>query len=229
MQEERRGPAGAVPAGLERFYGQTLAWGSCESYATTGEDLAAFRGEGLQCARVEVPLDYADPGGRTISLGLLRRPAGDPERRIGVLLINPGGPGASGMSAAANLASAVAGNELGQRFDLVGFDPRGIGASQPQVRCLTDEERDAERLDLDVDTSPEGVAQTEAETQDYVAKCVERTGADVLANLGTRDVARDLDVLRSVLGDEKLTYLGYSYGTRLGTTYAEMFPDNVRA
>nr|BFF00646.1 alpha/beta hydrolase [Streptoalloteichus tenebrarius] len=226
---ETRGPSGPVPSGLERFYGQPLTWGACESFATTAEDRDAFRKPGLECARLTVPLDYGDPGGRTITLGLLRRPAEDQGARVGSLVLNPGGPGASGMSTAANLARTVSGTELGRRMDLVGFDPRGVGASEPQVRCLTDQERDAERLDNDVDTSPRGVEQTENEERDYVGKCAERAGRDLLATMGTRDVAKDLDVLRSALGDPKLTYLGYSYGTRIGTAYAEAFPTNVRA
>src|SRR5690606_39677811 len=121
---------------------------------------------GLECAQVEVPLDYAKPQDATIKLGVLRRPA-EGGQRIGSLLINPGGPGASGMSAAAYLADTVSRTELGERFDLVGFDPRGVGASEPQVRCLTDEEWDAERLDSDADVSPSGVAQTEREEQAY--------------------------------------------------------------
>ncbi|HZS21068.1 MAG TPA: alpha/beta hydrolase [Pseudonocardiaceae bacterium] len=165
-----------------------------------------------------------------MKVGLLRRPASDPARRIGSLVINPGGPGASGMSAAASLANEVAASDVGQRFDLVGFDPRGVGSSDPRVECLTPAERDAERLmNLNVDTSPTGVARTESHEKAENAKCVDRTGIDVLAHIGTREVARDMDVMRSALGDEKLTYLGYSYGTRIGTSYAEVFPGSVRA
>ncbi|QFZ16870.1 alpha/beta hydrolase [Saccharothrix syringae] len=225
---EQRGPAGAVPAGLERFYGQRLGWEDCDAYATTGSSAAALRNKrNLECARLEVPLDYSRPDGKTIRLGLLRQPAtGD---RIGSLLMNPGGPGGSGMTAAASLAPGVRSSPLGERFDLVGFDPRGVGASEPRVQCLTDAERDAERLDVDVDTSPAGVAETEAENKRYAEKCAEYSGRDLLANVGTRDVVRDLDVMRSALGDEKLTYLGYSYGTYIGAEYAEAFPGNVRA
>ena len=118
---------------------------------------------------------------------------------------------------------------LARRFDLVGLDPRGVGASTPAIDCLTDAERDAERADVDVDPSPAGVSATEQENRDYAQRCTQRVGADVLAHMGTRDAARDLDVLRAALGDAKLTYLGYSYGTRLGSTYAEDFPQNVRA
>jgi len=220
---------GPVPQGLDRYYTQEVRWGGCADYASTQLDEEAFAAPGVECGRVTVPLDYADPEGATASIGLLRRPAGDPAARIGSLLVNPGGPGASGMSAAASLAGSVAGTELGRRFDLVGFDPRGIGASEPAIECRTTEEQDAERLDLDLDTSPPGVAQTEAEERAYAELCAERVGVELLANVGTRDVARDMDVLRAVLGDRKLTYLGYSYGTRIGTEYAEQFPGNVRA
>jgi len=225
---EQRGPAGAVPAGLERFYGQQLGWEDCAEYATTGTTRAQFRNrKSIECARLEVPLDYAEPGGRTVRLGLLRQKATG--ERIGSLLLNPGGPGGSGMSAAASLGAQVGRTELGRRFDLVGFDPRGVGASQPQVRCLSDQERDADRLDVDVDTSPAGVAQTEAENKAFAEKCAAASGVEFLAHVGTRDVVRDLDVMRSALGDEKLTYLGYSYGTHIGAGYAAAFPGNVRA
>lgn len=222
-------PPGPVPPGLDRFYRQQVTWGPCGPYATTDSDKAAFQAKELQCTRVEVPIDYANPAGRTARLGVLRRAADDPGVRVGSLLINPGGPGGSGMSAAASLSDVVAGTELGRRFDLIGFDPRGIGASEPKVLCRTTAEQDAERLDLDLDTSPAGVAQTEKEEKDYAALCSRRVGNEVLANSGTRDVARDMDVLRAVLGDAQLSYLGYSYGTRIGTEYAKQFPHNVRA
>lgn len=219
------GPSGD----LERFYGQTLAWGSCADFATSALTADAFATPGLECSRVQVPLDYAAPGGRTAEVAVLKRPAEDPAVRIGSLVVNPGGPGGSGTATAAALTDRVAGSELGRRFDLVGFDPRGVAASRPALECRTDAEIDAERLDLDVDTSPAGVATTEAEDRAYAQQCADRVGLDVLANVGTRDVARDLDVLRAVLGDEQLTYLGYSYGTQIGTEYAEQFPDRVRA
>lgn len=215
---------------MDRFYSQSLDWGACGSYATTQVTAQAFQGEGLECARLTVPLDYADPEGTTITLGLLRKQAGgDP---IGSLVLNPGGPGASGMASAASIAGAVTGSPLGQRFDVVGFDPRGVGASDPQVECLTDRERDTDRArDTEVDGTPAGVARQESLAKAFARKCAERTehGEEMLAHLGTRDVVQDLDVLRSALGDEKLTYLGYSYGTRIGYSYAEAFPGNVRA
>ncbi|NIH82298.1 pimeloyl-ACP methyl ester carboxylesterase [Amycolatopsis viridis] len=229
---ESAGPAGPVPAGLDRFYAQPLTWGACAPYATSDDVRSAFGRTDLQCARLTVPLDYGKPQGDTITIGVLRHKASDSAHRVGALVLNPGGPGASGMSAAAGISSQVAGTDLGKRFDLVGFDPRGIGASEPEVTCLTDTERDQERSeDLDTDGSPAGVARQEAESKEFAAKCAQRTkyGTGMLANLGTRDVVRDMDVLRSALGEQKLTYLGYSYGTRLGSTYAEAFPQNVRA
>ncbi|MDT7727370.1 MAG: hypothetical protein QOI21_3946 [Actinomycetota bacterium] len=225
---ESHAPVGPVPTGLDKFYAQSLTWGECAPYATSDGAKSAFRSTTLQCARLTVPLDYAKPDADTITLGLLRSKATG--QRIGSLVINPGGPGASGMEAAAGLSSRA--GVLGQRFDFVGFDPRGVGASQPQVRCFTDAERDADRLDdSEVDGSPQGVAKTEQEEKDYAAKCDQRTDLheQMLANIGTRDVVKDLDVLRSVLGDKQLTYLGYSYGTRIGSAYAEAFPNNVRA
>ncbi len=211
--------AGVVPDGLGQFYTQTLSWDSCEPYNTDGIML----GSSVECARVTVPLDYDDPNGEIAKIALSRMSAtGD---KIGSVLFNPGGPGASGLST----ATQGEGTAVAERFDRIGFDPRGIGASTPAVRCLTTDEVDDERREPDVDVSPEGIAKTEAEHRDYAAKCIERTGTDVLAHVGTREVVRDMDVIRSVLGDAELTYVGYSYGTRLGTTYAETFPANVRA
>ena len=231
---ENRGPAGTVPQGLADFYGQTLVWEDCNSdaYVTSEVDREPLKTSGVRCTHLTVPLDYAKPTGDTIRLGVLRAPASDPNQRIGSLVINPGGPGAAGLSTAARLSTSAAETGLAKRFDFVGFDPRGVGSSEPEVHCLTGDERDDERSDDDeLDASPEGVAKVESEARDYAAKCVQRTdkGAAMLANIGSRDVARDMDVLRSALGDEKLTYLGYSYGTRIGSTYAEEFPANVRA
>lgn len=218
---------GPVPAGLEGYYAQVITWADCINFARTPTELSSYTAPGLQCARMQAPLDYAQPQGQQVSVSLLRRPASG--TKIGSLVVNPGGPGASGMDTAADLSTTVAGSPLGEHFDLVGFDPRGVGASQPSVVCLNGPENDAERADLDVDTSPAGIATTEREEKDYVAKCVQRMSPEVLEHIGTREVAQDVDVLRSVLGDAKLSYLGYSYGTRIGAAYAEAFPANVRA
>lgn len=228
--EESRGPAGVVPAGLEMFYAQRLTWEGCSDYATGEYDGEALADPAVQCTHLRVPLDYAEPDGDTIKIGVLRKPASSKADRIGSLLVNPGGPGVAGLSTAAAVSSEN--SSLAQRFDFVGFDPRGVGSSEPDIECLTDQETDQDRADdSELDTSPAGTAKTEQQAKDYAAKCAERTehGKEMLANIGTRDVVRDMDVLRSALGDDKLTYVGYSYGTRIGAAYAEAFPKNVRA
>lgn len=212
----------AARKGLARFYEQVLSWSACQPFATDAKSKGLFDREGIQCARLQVPLDYENPDAGTITVGLLRRPAAERQRRVGSLVVNPGGPGGSGMTHVANMQPN---NPVGKRFDVVGFDPRGVGASQPRVQCLTDAERDAQRLR----PKGENASQTEQENKYFVDRCTERSGLDLLRNVGTRDVARDVDVLRGALREEKLTYLGYSYGTRIGTLYAEMYPRNVRA
>jgi pimeloyl-ACP methyl ester carboxylesterase len=213
-------------AELERFYNQELTFGSCEGYATTDADAETFANDTFECARLEVPLDYENPDGRTAQIALLRVPAkGEP---IGSLLLNPGGPGFSGMSHAPLVATTLGEHPITERFDLIGFDPRGVGASTPTLDCFTDAERES---DVKFSTLNSGVEDyTEAETRQLYERCAERSGGeDVLAHVGTRDVVRDMDVLRAVLGDKKLTFAGQSYGTRLGAVYAETFPQNVRA
>ncbi|SEF36248.1 alpha/beta hydrolase fold [Amycolatopsis pretoriensis] len=209
-------PSSTRAPDLGKFTRQKLAWTPC--------------GEALDCAHLSVPLDYAAPDGPAIAVGLLRHKA--TKQRIGSLVVNPGGPGGQGTSTAAALAKTAAAAPLLERFDLVGFDPRGVGTSEPRLNCRSDAEVDADRAaDVESDMSPEGVKKQLAETTAYGAKCAEGTkyGKEFLANVGTRDVVRDLDVLRAALGDEKLTYLGYSYGTQIGAAYAEAYPRNVRA
>jgi pimeloyl-ACP methyl ester carboxylesterase len=219
---------GADSPQLAPVYAQQLSWGPCAEFATSADDRTAFAAPGFDCARLEVPVDYADPDGEKAQIAVLRQEATGP--RIGSLLFNPGGPGASGMSLVAGLAPGLATSPLSQRFDLIGFDPRGVGASTPTIDCLDNREWEVERSDLDVDPSPAGVEQTEAENRQYAEQCTQRSGGPAfLANSGTRDVVRDMDVLRQALGDEKLSYVGYSYGTRIGSAYAEAFPQNVRA
>ena len=214
-------PAAVDPAQapLESFYTQKLTWERCDDYDLDGAGLK----KSLRCAKVSVPLDYDNPTGKTASIAISKSAAsGD---RVGSLLMNPGGPGASGLS----LASQADGTDLTKRFDVIGFDPRGVGASTPSISCLTPQEADAERQDLDLDMSPAGIAETEKEHTEYARKCTQRAGNDLLAHVGTKEVVRDMDIIRGVLGDEKLNYVGYSYGTRLGSTYAETFPTHVRA
>jgi pimeloyl-ACP methyl ester carboxylesterase len=226
--DEPPGPGG-VPEGLERFYSQKLTFGPCASYATTSADTKTFADKAFECARIEVPLDYTKPEGRTAQVALLRAPAkGEPDKHVGSLLLNPGGPGFSGMSHAPLVSNALGEHPIAQQFDLVGFDPRGVGASTPTLDCFTDAEREAEVIASTLNSGAKDYS--EEETRQLYKKCAERSGGeDVLAHVGTRDVARDMDVLRAVLGDAKLSFLGASYGTRLGAIYAETFPQNVRA
>ncbi len=230
-QSGQAGSATQAPSPeLQRFYGQQLTWGPCPSFAINAEGAAAFADPKLECSYLEVPLNYAEPDGRTAQIAVMRKKAADPNARIGSLLTNPGGPGSAGLDKLATLfAPSLEKTDVAKRFDLIGFDPRGVGASKPTIDCVNDQERDALRLEYVADTSPAGVAQSETNTQEIVAKCVERTGVDVLANVGTRDVVKDMDILRAALGDPQLNYLGYSYGTQIGYTYAEAFPGKVRA
>jgi pimeloyl-ACP methyl ester carboxylesterase len=216
-------PTGPLP-GLERFYAQHLRWGSCVPFATTADQRDGYADAALDCTRLQVPLDYAQPAGRTAQIAVLRHRATGP--KIGSLVVNPGGPGDSGVELAAGLTDDF---PVGP-FDVVGFDPRGVGRSTPTIDCDTDAGIDADRADSDYDPSPAGVARDEDRARKRAQRCIDRSGGvDVLANSGTRDVARDLDVLRAALGDKALTYLGFSYGTRIGTSYAEQFPSTVRA
>ena len=198
---------GAVPAGLEEFYGQQIAWEACGSN---------------ECGTLEVPVDYAEPTGDTIEIALERAPAtGD---RIGSLVVNPGGPGAPGTSTAEE-ADGYFGQELLARYDIIGFDPRGTGDSSP-VDCLSDPDLDEYIAgDPDPDDRRE-VRELVANQEAFWNQCQEKSG-DLGAHVSTIEVARDMDVLRGVLGESKLPYFGFSYGTRLGATYAELFPANV--
>lgn len=197
-------------SGLGAYYGQTLAWHSCS--------------DGFQCATLQVPEDYAKPGGARLRLAVIRlRATGD---RVGSLVLNPGGPGGSGVEYT-RAARSVLSPDLLKRFDSVGFDPRGVGASSP-VRCLTGKQMDAY---LNGDPTPDDSADIAALKRNARAMadgCERRDGA-LLKHVSTADSARDMDILRAALGDEKLTYLGKSYGTYLGALYAQRFPTHVRA
>ncbi|MFI6318134.1 alpha/beta hydrolase [Nonomuraea sp. NPDC050556] len=196
---------------LQSFYHQKLAWSDC--------------GGGFQCAKLSVPLDYARPGKEKITISVIRLPASG-RNRIGSLVLNPGGPGGSGVQYAKSAKSVVT-DGVRQRFDIVGFDPRGVGDSTP-VRCLSGKQLDAY---MAVDSTPDTKAEVR-ELKDasklYGQACQAKAGK-LLAHVGTEDAARDMDVLRAALGDKGLTYLGKSYGTYLGATYADLFPKKVRA
>ena len=194
-----------------------ISWSKC--YAELGP---------FQCGTVQVPLDYDSPNGATVSLAVVRLPAGDPAARIGSLFLNPGGPGGSGVDFTVHAGPFLYSDEARAKFDLVGFDPRGIHRSSG-LRCFGTDKQWAPYF------TPFAFPSTPAEEQIWInadlyldANCAQR-GGPIASHMSTANVARDLDVLREAVGDAKLTYAGYSYGTMIGQTYANMFPRNVRA
>jgi pimeloyl-ACP methyl ester carboxylesterase len=191
-----------------------IAWSDC--------------GDGFQCATAAAPLDYDHPRGKQISLSLIRLPASDPAHRIGSLFLNPGGPGGSGVGFVRALGKVLYSDEVRARFDLVGFDPRGIVGSTP-LRCFDtfDEALGA--------VAPFPFPVTRAEERTWVGfdrkladACAAQGGA-IQDHMATADAARDLDLLRQAVGDRQLSYVGYSYGSYLGATYANLFPGKVRS
>ncbi|MGW0611083.1 alpha/beta hydrolase [Streptomyces sp. NPDC002788] len=194
-----------------------LSWGRCEATA----EAPAPSGE-WQCATLKVPLDWSKPDGETIGLALIRSKARSADR-VGSLLFNFGGPGASGVSMMPSYAPTV--SKLRERYDLVSWDPRGVGASEG-VRCRGDKEiQAAESVDITPDTAAEEKAYF-ADAADFAEGCRKDAGK-LMAHVSTADSARDMDRIREVLGDEKMHYFGISYGTELGGTYAHLFPKNV--
>ena len=182
----------------------------------------------FECGTVQVPLDYDSPGSGTISLSVARLPATDPSRKIGSLFINPGGPGGSGVDFLVGAGPFLFSDEVRARFDIVGFDPRGIIRST-SFRCFGNQKQ------WDPYFTPFAFPMTAAEeavwiTADhYLDNACAQRGSKIGSHMSTANVARDLDALRQAVGDEKLTYAGYSYGTMIGQTYANMFPDRFRA
>ena len=205
-----RGPAPELPEapeGLSAFYEQDVVWEEC--------------GQG-ECADVNVPLSYDEPDGETIEIAVKRR-AADGEA-IGSLLINPGGPGGSGVDLVEGVDMMFS-TDLLEGYDVVGFDPRGVGQSSA-VDCVSDAELDEIRAtDYDLD-SPDQVEEFVTAAEELAEACAANTGP-LLGHVDTVSAAQDIDVLRHVLGEAQLDYLGYSYGTLLGATYAELFPQNV--
>ena len=206
-------PAGPPPSTLAGYNAQTLRWQAC--------------GTGFQCARLLVPFDYHRPAWRRFSLPVIRLRATDPAKRIGSLVVNPGGPGGSGVSYARQARTEIAA-PVRARFDVVGFDPRGVGASEPAVHCLPGPQLDTYFSTNENLTGSAHLAPVVAGAKVFARGC-ERESGTLLPWVGTRNAARDMDVLRAALGDAKLTYLGKSYGTYLGTWYAQLFPSHVRA
>ncbi|OBK72117.1 hydrolase [Mycobacterium sp. 1274761.0] len=216
-------PASATPEGQStQAYGQAPVWTGCDQFVNDTKPIPT-----AQCGYVSVPVDYADPQGAQAQLAVIRIPAsGD---RIGVLMVNPGGPGASAVDTVAGMGAALADTDIGRRFDLVGFDPRGVGHSTPELRCRTDAEFDAYRREPNADYSPAGVAHIETLYRQFAQSCADRVGKEFLASLATATTAHDMDVVRAALGENQISYLGFSYGTEIGAAYAEAYPDRVRA
>jgi pimeloyl-ACP methyl ester carboxylesterase len=213
-------PASAKPAA------PPVTWGTCA--ADVLQQIPPADREKYSCAVYNVPLDYARPSAGAIGLAMLRRAADDQAHKIGSLFLNPGGPGGPGYTMPIPIASLLPA-EVAQRFDVIGFDPRGVGRSAP-LRCFTTEEAADAVFSRIVDvpvTRPE-IESTLRANRDYTDACAANAGP-LLPHMSTLDVARDLDRMRQGVGDKRLNYLGFSYGTLLGATYANLYPDRVRA
>ncbi|WP_405605268.1 alpha/beta hydrolase [Streptomyces sp. NBC_01410] len=220
---------GVVTGGQEKasaakpYHAPRLDWTTC-SNLPPAEPGGPPRPKNLQCAKLTVPLDYAKPRGETIQVALIRVRATDRAHRLGSLVFNFGGPGGSGIDAFSG-GSTASFKELGTQYDLVGFDPRGVGRSSP-VTCADDKQKDAW---LAMDTSPDNATERAAflaAERSLIQGCQQRSGK-LLPHVGTISAARDLDVLRASLGERKLNYFGLSYGTSLGAVYAHLFPEKV--
>ncbi|MFG3305072.1 alpha/beta hydrolase [Streptomyces wuyuanensis] len=201
-------PPGAVPA---------LDWSPCA------------QAPGFECATAKAPLDHSRPAGRAVDLAVIRHRATGPAPRLGTLFFNPGGPGGAGTQALPQWYELFP-EELRQRFDIASWDPRGVGESTP-VRCFPTTDAAYEWLERIPFGFPVGDSEAEAWTDAYadLGRLCEQLDPELLRHVSTTDTARDLDRLRQAVGDEKLSFLGVSYGTFLGATYANLFPDKVRA
>ncbi|MFI5980387.1 alpha/beta hydrolase [Streptomyces sp. NPDC051555] len=201
----------ASAAQTPEYLRQKPAWHRC----------SADRPAAYECAALKVPLDYQRPEGRTLDLAISRMKSENPAKRRGVLLLNPGGPGASGLVRPLSMNDKMA-KDVRDRYDLVGFDPRGVGESSP-IGCggLNEVERGVGGA-----YRPETFASDVAWARGIADKCREKSG-DVIPYITTRNTARDLDVIRAALGERTISYLGYSYGTYLGTVYSQMFPERT--
>jgi pimeloyl-ACP methyl ester carboxylesterase len=201
-----------TPSELSPYYEQKLGWRDCGV-------------PGFQCATMKAPLDYAKPGEGDVRLAVARKKATGPGKRLGSLLVNPGGPGGSAIGYLQQYAGIGYPAKVRAQYDMVAVDPRGVARSEP-VECLDGREMDAY---TQTDVTPDDAGETD-ELVDAYKGFAEGCGADapkLLRHVSTVEAARDMDVLRAVLGDEKLTYVGASYGTFLGATYAGLFPDRA--
>ncbi|MFG1702165.1 alpha/beta hydrolase [Nonomuraea sp. M3C6] len=212
----------AAVASRGKWTPAAVVWGACPKVA--GKAVAA----NVECGTVSVPLDYREPWGQSIKLALNRIKAkvSRDANHLGTLLVNPGGPGASGRSLTEFVSTALP-DGLGERYDVVGFDPRGVGASEPSMHCV-------DAATYYKAPRPDSVPRGQAEERvlldraaDYASRCG-NFWAWLLPYLTTENSARDMDSIRAALGEEKISYLGYSYGTYLGAVYATLFPDRVK-
>ncbi|MFB7527516.1 alpha/beta hydrolase [Streptomyces sp. NPDC056178] len=200
----------AAKAPLRQYTQQNPRWQRCDAGSP-----AAY-----QCATLKVPLDYSDPGGKKIDIAVSRLKAGSAKERRGVLLLNPGGPGGPGLNMPVDPELNLP-EKVKRQYDLIGFDPRGVGQSAPVSCGLTDDEKNDERS-----YKAETFAKDVEWARTVADKCRAK-GGDALRHLTTRNTARDMDVIRAVLGERKISYLGYSYGTYLGAVYTQMFPERA--
>ncbi len=200
------GNGGGAPAGFEDYYDQTLIWKDCGKF---------------ECATARAPLSWQDPGAGEIELAVKRHPATG--EKIGSLLTNPGGPGGSGTEYL-DWGIDSFGDDVQKAYDIVSFDPRGVKKSSA-IECFDDARKD-ESLSKDFDSDEAGRKAMAAEAAAWGAACEEKSG-ELLGQVDTQSAARDMDMLRAALGDSKLTYLGFSYGTQLGATYAGLFPERA--
>ncbi|GLV74396.1 alpha/beta hydrolase [Streptomyces hygroscopicus] len=200
-------PSSATASALDRYLAQKPAWRRCQA------DLPAE----YQCATIKVPLDYRAPQGKRITMAISRIKSTAPDKRHGVLFFNPGGPGGPGLDMPLYMKDTLP-KAARQKYDLIGFDPRGVGRSSPVTCDLEPEEenwlRPYKKATFDKDV---------AWARDVARKCRAASG-DTLRHITTRNTARDMDLLRAVLGEKKISYLGYSYGTYLGSVYTQLFP-----
>ncbi len=219
----------AAESSAEAVAAKPIEWRDCSS------DIAALiagrpgsdRPLSFQCGTTTVPVSYDDPTGGTLTLSLVKATLAGQVNRIGALVVNPGGPGEPATFEAIQSALTLPTDVLG-RFDVVGVDPRGVGLSDPAVQCISDQQKD-ELFAADPRATDAAALETAFDRVDAVADGCAEEYEDALGAFDTVDTARDMDLVRQSLGDEQLTYLGYSYGTTLGSTYAELFPDRVRA
>ena len=197
---------------LDEYYNQDLAWKKCDGI--------------FECAQLQVPLDYSNPGGEKAQIAM-KRLVTNSAQRIGTLVMNPGGPGGSGLEHMTTEGVTGRFTEPSREyFDVLSFDPRGVGASQPTIHCRTDEELDADTSTRYDTTTPDGRQEALASIEKMGQECQQRS-PEITKFASTDYTARDLDIMRAALGEDRLNFLGLSYGTFLGLIYADLFPQRV--